>query len=235
MKNKLFVFLFILTCQVYGQQHNKNTWQIIENIKNPFDIIGLKHNLICQDFIENNRQEDFLKIKEKKHIMPYVINYITENCCKNEKMYCCFDNTPFDPTPSDILLYKGIENFKSYTYEKSEFSAHAKLYAQNILDSKKSYKHTIKIENQILNDVKLNQQEKNKLLTIAAIFRYSLQFWKNLKEQNISYRKINWGDAADADAVGGCLGMLAGPEAAIPMAAAFSLSELISSNFVKRN
>ncbi len=218
MKKVILVFsILCFSMMVQAQKNVVNEWKQATNAENPFDEIGLKHNLICKAYLSSDYFKDVMKKKSKGEVKSS-FKLFFEDCCKRNKMECCGGTGPYDPTPIiDDVLNNNFKTLQDLMYRRYKFSPICISYAKTIIDmdrhrSEQFIKQVFKLEKRIKNDSNLKREEKENLFKMASVARYSSLFWnqeaKNPQSQFM--KKVDWERAGVVDTICG----LVGPEGA---------------------
>lgn len=184
------------------------------NNDNPYDYAGRLHNVILDDILKDYNKSD-LNIN---------------NICDIVESKTKANTELIDLGATDVdcdLLSQGVEDYTnqfSNLIESSRLSDRGKYKAKMVIDFmfdsafsdkeisyQELYNFYVNLENDIMNDDKLNNFDKKSLLEGCSIARYSGIFWRNYNESAKSNdpKRGFWGWLAIGAAdVGG--GLLAG-------------------------
>lgn len=219
MKRCLLVLLTIFSVTTYGQ----NNWNIISGKINPEEAAGVKHNQVVDLFIKSEVFLDYKKGKEKNPAQ--LLLKFSNFCCNSGKSYCCIFEDQFPNQLSIEKLSKLLQNRPSTLSIATKLGANKSVlfYFNKIEDllkglptksitNRADYQQFFELEKSIINDTNLNNEDKKKVLMMAAVSRYSSHYWSWFQnsEYNIDSWVPDWGRAGVVDTIGA----IGGPECA---------------------
>ena len=218
MKNIFLVFLTLPILTFFGCKKNpenksaaqsitrpavKKTSSGFKQVQNPFDYIGEAHNQSVQAVWDYVQQTGDTTRKGKQ---TFFIRYFTKA-------------HGIDPTKSILACEPMKKQSVEALLEKSTFSAESRVLLQSIkdtgssLDDEASYavfKDKIsRIELQATQEIK-NESERNVVLQVAVIAKYSAAYWKQKLTDFGTTAPGKWWVFASADIIGGIMGGIFG-------------------------
>ena len=207
-----------------------------------YDSAGIYHNMMVSEFMKTEEfQEILAKNKTLKNDTKEAIRLIGSgmgNFCKKHKTICDLLNKwgVAGNNPTDIVLpifnHATAQKLLDEGIEKNGISKRGAKYGNQLVFLKsKLLEEKIKeiraLEITILSDEEIKELEKERLMSMASVGRYSLAFWDNYQWDRYnsvrSIKKIDWDKAGVMDTIGA----LGGPETAAVGSVASMVCDLI--------